>query len=360
MINLSCKKRIAIYKPFGIGDSLFALVISSLIKHQHPECHITYIGTAYPKELLSAHYSIDDYFVMRNEQKMTARSFKKLNLDMIIFAKSDRQAMKAAKQAKIPTRVGFGDKVYTFFYCNYFSGFFKTKKIRHNSHRLLHDYLLYQVINRKSRFNRTQIIEKITYRNHLSHADFGLYHNKFKLIIHPGAQSAQFRNWTAWQYHELIQSLDREKFQVILTGNKNEQLLCQRIKQGSSADLTDFSGQLDLRQFKRLISQCDGLVAASTGPLHLAAFMGKNTLGIYPSNHKDGSSAWGPVGKNAIAISLDKHCNSPCNRAVSQCACVAAIAVNEVKKIVLSWADNSEISLHQSTSKLWISRQDLR
>ncbi|WP_119344733.1 glycosyltransferase family 9 protein [Facilibium subflavum] len=359
MIDLTQKKRIAIYKPFGIGDSLFGLVISSLLKDKYPHCHITYIGTIYPKELLITHHSIDDYVVISDEQKITAENLKTLNYDVIVFAKSDREFMKIAKKAKIPIRIGFGDKIYTFLYCNYYSGFFKTKKVRHNSHRLLHDYLLYQCIDPKSKLSPNQIIEKITYHNNIPAPEFNLDKNKFKLIIHPGAQSAQFRNWTPEHYREFIKSLDKDQFQIILTGNANETGLCHIIKKDNSADIIDLSGKLNLTQLKQLINQCDGLIAASTGPLHLSALMGKHTLGIYPSNHKDGVSAWGAVGKNAIAISLDKVCHSPCNKAKSQCACITAIAINDVKNIIIGWADNTPIESPHPNYRLWVSAQDL-
>ena len=195
MNNFKSCRRIAIYKPFGIGDSLFALVISSVIKLAHPHSYVTFIGTSYSKDLLIQHQSIDD-FINLDKISLTTETLKSFNLDMIIFAFSNRHVMKLAKKVKIPNRIGFGDKIYTFLYCNYFSGFFKTKHIRHNSHRLMYGYLLYQVIDPASQSTPKEIVNAISYQTYPEeYRQITLHPHKFKLIIHPGAQSAQFRNW---------------------------------------------------------------------------------------------------------------------------------------------------------------------
>lgn len=64
---------------------------------------------------------------------------------------------------------------------------------------------------------------------------------------------------------------------------------------------------MNLKQFISFIAAADGLIAASTGPLHIAAALGKVALGIYPPikpMHPPGR--WAPLGKNASYLVLEK------------------------------------------------------
>ena len=110
----------------------------------------------------------------------------------------------------------------------------------------------------------------------------------------------------------------------------------------------------------QLIQQCNGLIAASTGPLHLSAFLGKNTLGIYSSNNKDRPQAWGSVSINSLALSHKEHCQSPCNRIQQQCACVLGIKIKQVKNIIQCWEANIKITKDNKAQQLWISQYDLK
>ena len=55
--------------------------------------------------------------------------------------------------------------------------------------------------------------------------------------------------------------------------------------------VTDLTGQLSLSQLVELIAHCDGLVAASTGPLHLAAAFGIRAVGLYAPSGQFSRSA---------------------------------------------------------------------
>ena len=65
----------------------------------------------------------------------------------------------------------------------------------------------------------------------------------------------------------------------------------------------DVTGKLSLSELITLIASCDALVAASTGPLHIASAAGKRAVGIYSERKPIHPGRWMPVGKNAVYIS---------------------------------------------------------
>jgi len=77
------------------------------------------------------------------------------------------------------------------------------------------------------------------------------------------------------------------------------------------------------------INEIDGMVAASTGPLHIAAALGKYALGIYPPIKPMHPSRWAPLGKNADYLVINKNCNK-C-RKLDKCECIESIKPEDVK-----------------------------
>jgi len=63
--------------------------------------------------------------------------------------------------------------------------------------------------------------------------------------------------------------------------------------------VTDLTGKMTLPQLFDLIAQSDALVAASTGPLHIAAALGKRATGLYAPMRPILPAALALFGQNA-------------------------------------------------------------
>ena len=83
------------------------------------------------------------------------------------------------------------------------------------------------------------------------------------------------------------------------------------------------------------INQADGIVAASTGPLHIAAALGKFAVGIYPPIKPMHPGRWAPIGEKATFLVEDKKC-SICRKSGS-CECMENISPDAVKSKLLSF-----------------------
>jgi heptosyltransferase-3 len=94
-------------------------------------------------------------------------------------------------------------------------------------------------------------------------------------------------------------------------------------------NVTDLTGKLNLEELTSFIGQVDGLLACSTGVLHLAASLGVYTLGLYSPMRPIHPGRWMPVGRKATYLALKKDCNL-CRKSTT-CACIESISVEEVR-----------------------------
>ncbi|HVO94563.1 MAG TPA: glycosyltransferase family 9 protein [Terriglobales bacterium] len=92
------------------------------------------------------------------------------------------------------------------------------------------------------------------------------------------------REWPLEHFLTLIRLLAAERVQVILSGTAAEgdivRTACPALL--AEPNVTDAFGRFTLPQLLAFIAAADGIVSASTGPVHIAAVLGIHALGIFP------------------------------------------------------------------------------
>jgi ADP-heptose:LPS heptosyltransferase len=156
---------------------------------------------------------------------------------------------------------------------------------------------------------------------------------RFNLILHPKSKGSA-REWGLDNFSRLIALLPEDKFSIYITGTKEEGLLMQDFLRRHEKRVTDLSGKLTLTELISFIDSCDGLVAASTGPLHIAAALGKTAIGLYAPMKPIHPGRWAPLGKDAHSLVLDKSCND-CKKSMD-CECIRSIDPGEVAEMLVS------------------------
>ncbi|MGV2481320.1 UNVERIFIED_CONTAM: glycosyl transferase family 9, partial [Salmonella enterica subsp. enterica serovar Weltevreden] len=86
------------------------------------------------------------------------------------------------------------------------------------------------------------------------------------------------REWGLDNFSKLISGLDKKNYAVYISGTAQEGELVRSLIE-KHPEAIDLTGKLSLQQFIAFINRCDALVAASTGPLHIAAALGKKAIG---------------------------------------------------------------------------------
>ena len=145
-------------------------------------------------------------------------------------------------------------------------------------------------------------------------------HDRFNLVVHP-LTNGNTKEWPLINFIALIQALPVDKFNIIVTGTAAEEQRLQSLLQ-QCPTVKNAVGQLSLQDFIALLSQVDGIIANSTGPLHIAAALGIHTLGLYPAEQGKDTSRWAPLGEKAETLSAVE---------------MQQITVPQVEQIILGW-----------------------
>ncbi len=324
--------RIIISRTDSIGDVILALPMAGAIKKAIPGSYIMFMSKAYNKDIIEMSEYVDRFIDWDAIKDLDTQSqiinFKKLNADYIVHAFPVRQIAQLAKKTGIKKRVGTTGRVYHLKYCNKLIFFTRRRSKLHESQL---NIKLLRAFGIKRPFTLNDIVKNygIIPPNSLPDIYRDMIDNtRFNLILHPKSKGSA-REWNIKNYAALIDLLPKDIFKIFITGTASESEIIQSEIIRDHPWVTDLSGKLSLLEFSSFIANTDGLVACSTGPLHIAAALGKFAIGIFPPIKPMHPGRWAPVGTNATYLVLNKKC-SKC-RMVKQCECIESITPEMVK-----------------------------
>ncbi len=286
---------------------------------------------------------IDKIVRVQNDQMFKDKLYKKDllhkiklgNYKVVIALFPERQISQLFHKAGIPVRIGTGRRFHSVFYNNHIYHSRKENKKHESQYNL--DFLKFfengETINTprvypsvKELKNARRILSEVGARE------------KF-IIIHPGSGGSAER-WPLEKFINLYKTLLNKGYTVVISGSEQEgKVIISKAKE-QSVDLRHITGETDLRTLAAVLSLADVVVANSTGPLHLAAAVGSNVVGLYPGRQVMSPVRWGPLGVHHCVMQPQTICKCPHKK----CTCMDTINVEEVADKV--------IELHQEKTGL--------
>lgn len=296
-------KHILISRTDNIGDVILTLPMAGRIKELFPEAKISFLGKSYTKPVIDICQHITSFHNYNDIENWSFKEqvdyFKALQFDAIIHVYPNQKVAKIAEKAKIPQRIGTSHRLYHYLYCNERISFSRKNSQLHEAQ------LNFKLLSPITEDDFIPLIGELPkyYGMHTTPSDYPLNSHKMNLVFHTKSFGSAM-DWPMERYIELCELLDPEKFHVYFTGTSKESALIspyiqELIRNGRATDLT---GQFSLDQYIQFIQSCDGLIACSTGPLHIAASLGKNALGFYSSHRPIHAGRWSPIGNKAQFI----------------------------------------------------------
>ncbi|HQL90883.1 MAG TPA: lipopolysaccharide heptosyltransferase II [Syntrophales bacterium] len=153
--------------------------------------------------------------------------------------------------------------------------------------------------------------------------------------IHPGAHY-ETQRWPAEHYAALAERL-RARCDVILFGGPADAGLVERIRSGIPGGVLTVVTP-DIRRFAALLSCCRLLVCNNSGPLHVAAALGVETVSFMGPTVK---ALWSPLGEGHVVLRMDGLPCIGCNRGlcpVGTLECMRRITPDMAAEAVLRFA----------------------
>jgi len=331
------KKRILISRTDSIGDVILTLPVAGVIRKTYPDADILFLARDYTREVVRLSNDIDEFISwdkisLLATEKEKIEAFEKLHAEIIIHVFPRSEIAKLAFKAKIPIRIGASGRLYHLLYCNSIVALSRKNSSLHESQ--LNMKLLKPIFKMNNIPELNDMIGYIHLKNKVQNTDIQsdlIDSKRFNIILHPKSKGSA-REWPLASYTQLIRALPKEKYKLFVTGTKDEGLMIHDFLLENKEHVVDLTGRFSLAQFISFINQADGLIAASTGPLHMAGMLGKLAIGIYPPIRPMHPGRWAPLGENAHFLVSEKPCEK-C-RKTKNCTCMELITVGQVKSLI--------------------------
>ncbi len=294
-------KRVIISRTDGIGDVILTLPMIGYLKKLWPEIQILFLGKTYTKSIIESCTAVDEFVNWDLIKDKSIREqigfFTQLDAAAIIHLFPTKQTTRIAKLAKIPIRVGTIGRLHNLANCNRLVRFTRKRSELHEAQ------LNFKLLKGLGISFIPTLLELPEYYNlktqNLPNALTSLIgKTKFNLVIHPKSKGSAVE-WPESRYLELIETLDENKFNILITGTKDEAELLTRLPSLKKQNVKSLFGLLKLEELIALIGNADGVLAASTGPLHIGAALGKKAIGLYAPQKPIHPGRWAPVGNDA-------------------------------------------------------------
>ena len=133
--------------------------------------------------------------------------------------------------------------------------------------------------------------------------------NQHPLIaIHPGSP-IELKRWLPERYAELADWLiARKGAQILFVGVKDEIQIITKIQALMRGESISIAGKTTLTQLASILHRCNVFIGNDSGPMHLAAAVGIQTIGLYGPGDP---TRFGPVGEKCQTIRMKPDC-PPC------------------------------------------------
>ncbi len=298
-------QHILISRTDAIGDVVLTLPLCGYLKSIYPGVKISFLGRTYTGPVINACAAVDT-FINYDELKALpeaeqVRALKAKHIDVIIHVYPRKEIATLAKNAGIKLRVGTTNRVFHWLTCNKLVKLSRKKSLLHEAQL---NIVLLQGLGIMAVPDVAQLSDYYDFKPkgklQKEFADLFDY-DKFNLIIHPKSHGSG-REWSLQRFSELISLLPPEQFKIFISGSEKEKALLKDWIAGLPNTVVDITGAMPLEQLVKFIAKADGLLAAGTGPLHIAAETGIHTLGLFPSIGSIHARRWSPVGKQAEYI----------------------------------------------------------
>ncbi len=327
MLGLKIKSnKLIISRVDNLGDVILTLPVAGALKEHFPNTYVYFLGKPYTRPVIENCRFVDAYLnweEFRSHPEMLIET----GADTILHVFPQRQVADAARRAGIPYRIGTSHRIYHWTTCNRLVNLGRKNSSYHESQlsiqllRPLGLRKIYPLDAIPDLYGWKKLPAPKKPYKHILRKD------RFNLMVHMKS-FGNAKEWPAGSYLELIRSLPQERFNFLLTGTAEEgKAIRSEVPEiFDLPNVRDIFGVYALEDFIRLIQYPDGILACSTGPLHVAAACGIHVLGLYPGARPKHPGRWGPVGIKAEVITDTNPLDAPLN-----------IPVEMVRERLLSW-----------------------
>ena len=324
----------------GLGEALLSIPAIRALK-QSSNAFILALVNPVVKELLAGTPEIDQILVFDEKEwnkNIFARlrflsQIRKMRFDLAVILNPSKRFHILSYLAGIPRRLGYNRKW----------GFLLTdriedKKFQGQKHEVEYNLDLARAIGTNTEDKHISI--KVERENEQFVENllpkYGIKENDLIIAIHPHSSNPA-KTWPKGNFASVADELySKFSAKVVIIGGAQERKAVIKLISLAKYPPINLSGKLTLKQLAAFLKRCNLLISNDSGPVHIAAAMGRPTVVIFGRNIPGvGPKRWGPWGNGHIVLYKDSGCNPCLDRdCPHNFKCLTSISPEEVLQAV--------------------------
>ena len=329
----SSPRRIIVSRTDRLGDVVLTLPLLGLLRERWPEAEVIALVREYARPIVAASKHVSGVAVWPEHHAATdlerAALLRAIGADTILHVFPRREVAAAARAAGIPRRIGTARRWFHWLTC--------TERINVSRKRSsLHEAQLNLKLSAPLLSRTDHALGALVPHIGLTRAPAlstalaaRLPPDRLNVLLQP-LTGGTVPPWPLERWTALTRALPADRFHFFVTGTASEGAALAPWIAGLPSHVENATG-LGLAELLSFTRASGGLVAASTGPLHIAAALGIHALGLYPARSNALLSRWHPLGARAEVITAPEPLHSPASLSIDD------ISSDEVARALLAW-----------------------
>ena len=328
----------------AIGDVVLTLPVAGRLKQLFPGCRVLLLGRTYTQAVAEACPWVDAFLnfdeLRQLPESRQVAALRATGADTFLHVFPNRTLARLARQAGIRYRVGTRNRWFHWLTCNRLVQLSRRHSDLHESQlnlALLAPLAATVPLPLPAVAALVKLEPTVALRPELAQLLARREAGQLNIVLHPRSRGSA-REWGLGHFGQLARLLHQAGHRVFVTGTAAEGEELREWLQAHQPYLAaDLTGQLSLPELLVFLAAADGLVAGSTGPLHLAAALGRHALGLYPPIRPMHPGRWAPLGPHAEYLVFDRPDCQDCRTQPSACFCIKALEPVGVLERIRQW-----------------------
>jgi lipopolysaccharide heptosyltransferase I len=341
--------RIALIKPSALGDIIHSLPVLSALRRRYPEAHITWVVNRTYEPLLQGHPDLDATLpvdrglssarigrIVWNYCRLY-RSLRQQRFDLVIDLQGLFRSGLMTMATGATRRVGLNSarEGAAWFYTDVLPGADRMKVHAVDRYWRVAEALGVGDVPKSFHVPIPQEARQWAART-LQHLP------RPWLMLGVGARWITKR-WPPEQFAALArQAHERFGASVVLVGGRDELPLSQAVARTLTGPTCDLTARTTLPQLAAVLAEADAMLANDTGPLHLAAALGRPVVAPYTCTK---AALTGPYGGHSVAVETRVWCQGSYVKRCSRLECMTELTPDRLwpylEKVLLRWRSRS-------------------
>ncbi|MBN2031473.1 lipopolysaccharide heptosyltransferase II [bacterium] len=327
--------RMLVIRTDRIGDVVLSLPVITALRRKYPQAHIAMLVHPDVRPIVENLADLNQVLVDEQDEGgirslfQLIRNIRREYFDAALLLHPTLRLACAIALARVPIRIGTGYRFYSLL--------FNRRVYQHRKDSRYHEAEYNLKLAEEVGADVTQvdfglsILPSATQRVNQLLKEHSVFSKKPLVILHPGSRGSALE-WPWSHFAELANRLIKESnAQIAVTGDEHEHEKVKQIIGKNSEKILNLAGRFDLKELTALLKRADLVIANSTGPLHIAAAVGTEVIGLYPPVTSMSARRWGPYNRPSSVLVPDVPECSRCRG--SRCSfwnCMGSISVEQV------------------------------